>query len=251
MRESKRWLPCGHKTICRKHCVYSAERRNARSHNRITRESKVGSLPCQAPNYLILPHLDDPTQHPPVKLTNPSLASSPLVPISSISSKFLLPQKSFTPLTNRLLIFSTSGSSTAAKQIRKYAQLRLSLISSVGANMEPGATSTRYFSEVKWIHSACESLAGATLLHKGWEGKLSWTLTSIRPKTLPRRTDTGDIPYEHASERPCKFEESDLFNDTPLIVDAPAAAGLDQFFSFFENRAHGLHPALITPTKAL
>ena len=209
-----------------KYCVYSAERKSARDHNRFIRESKVGSLPFQA-HHLIPPHLDDPTQHPPMKLTNPSLASSPFVPISSISSKFLLPQKSFTPLTNRLLICSTSGSSTAAKQIRKYAQLRLSLISSVGANMEPGATSTRYFSEVKWIHSACESLAGATLFHKGWEGKLSWTLTSIRPKTLPRCTDIGDLPYKHASEWPCKFEESDLFDDTPLIVDVPAAAGFD------------------------
>ena len=210
-----------------RYCVYSAEPKNGRDDNRFTRKSKVGSLPCQAPNILILPYLDDPTQHPPIKFTNPSLASSPFVPMSSISSKFLLPQKSFTPLTNRLLIFSTSGSSTAAKQIRKYAQLRLSLISSVGANMEPGVTSTKYFSEVKCIHSPCESLAGATLSHKGWEGKLSWTLTSMRPKTLPRCTDTGDLPYKHASERPCKFKESDLFDDTPLIVDAPAAAGPD------------------------
>ena len=189
----------GTRPFAGKYCVYSAEPKNARDHNRFTHESKVGSLPCQAPNYLILPHLDDPTQHPPIKLTNPWLASSPSVPMSSISSEFLLRQKSFTPLTNRLLIFSTSGSSAAAKQIRKYAQLRLSLISSVGANMEPGATSTRYFSEVKWIHSPCESLAGATLFHKGWEGKLSWTLTSIRPKTLPRCKDTGDLPYKHAS----------------------------------------------------
>ena len=59
------------------------------------------------------------TQHPPIKLANSLLASSPLIPISSISSKFFLPQKSFTPLTSRLLIFSTSGSSTAAKQILK------------------------------------------------------------------------------------------------------------------------------------
>ena len=93
--------------------------------------------------------------------------------------------------------------------------------------MEPGATSTRYFSEVKWIHSACESLAGATLFHKGWEGKLSWTLTSFRPKTLPRYTDTGDLPYKHASEWPRKFKESDPFDDIPLIFDASAAVGLD------------------------
>ena len=128
------------------------------------------------PHSSILPHLDSRAQHPPIRLANPSFASSPLVPISSISSIFFFPQKSFTPLMSRLLIISTSSSSTAAKQILKYAQLRLSLIPSVGAKMEPGATSTRYFSEVKWTHNPCASLAGEVLFQRGWEGKLMWTL---------------------------------------------------------------------------
>ena len=132
-------------------------------------------------------------QHPPIKSAHPPLASSPLARISSISSKLLLPQKSFTPLTNRLLIFSTSGSSTAAKQILKYAQLRLSLISSVGANMEPGATSTRYFFEVRWIHSPCASLAGVVLFQRGWVGKLRWILTGVRLKTLGTFKDKGGL----------------------------------------------------------
>ncbi len=143
--------------------------------------SKVTNQPTV---HLILPNLYDPSQHPPIKPASPWLVSSPLVSISSISSKLFFPQKSFTPFTNRLLIFSTSGSSTAAKQILKYAQLRLSLISSVGANMEPGATRTRYFFEVRWTHSPCASLAGVVLFQRGWEGKLRWTLTGIRPKTL-------------------------------------------------------------------
>lgn len=187
----------------------------------------VASSPRQALVHLILTYLYDPAQHPPIRSANPSFASSSLVPISSISSKLFFPQKSFTPLTNRLLIFSTSGSSTAAKQILKYAQLRLSLISSVGANREPGATSTRYSFEAKWTHSACESLAGVVSFHRGWEGKLRWTLSGIRPNTFRSFEGRGIRPNEHASERPYKIKQSDFVNNAPSIVDALAAARLD------------------------
>lgn len=161
--------------------------------------SKAASPPYQTLIYLILPYFYDPSQHPPIKSANPWLASSPLVSISSISSKLFFPQKSLTPLTNRLLIFSTSGSSTAAKQILKYAQLCLSLISSVGANMDPGATSTRYSFEVKWTHSPCASLAGVILFQRGWEGKLRWILTGISSKHYAavlktRGTDHTNMP---------------------------------------------------------
>ena len=128
MRETKQWLSMWNRVICTDRLyVFRGVRSCSESHSssivsfphRFVPMSNVASPPCQAPIHLILPHLDDLTQHPPIKLANSSLASSLLIPISSISSKFFLPQKSFTPLTSRLLIFSTSGSSTAAKQILK------------------------------------------------------------------------------------------------------------------------------------
>ena len=189
--------------------------------------SKAASPPSQTLIHLILPYLYDLDQHPPAKSANAWLASGPLIAISSISSKLFLPQKSFTPFTKRLLKSSTSGSSTAAKQTLRYAQPRSSLISSVGANMEPGMTSKRYFFVVKCTHNPRASLAGVVLFHNGWEGRLRWTLTGVRPKTLWIVRDQGAWPYEHASERPCEIKESDFVNDAPITVDALAAAGPD------------------------
>ena len=179
-------------------------------------------LDLRASHASSLEHSD---QQPPIRSANPSLASNPLA--SSISSKLCFPQKAFTPLTNRLLISSTSGSFTAAKQILMYAQLRLSLISSVGAKREPGVTNTRYFFVVRWTHSPCASFGAEILFQRGWEGKLRWTLTWIRLKTLPCTKGKEDSPYEHASNRPGKIVDGYFVNGVPLIINALATTRLD------------------------
>ena len=56
-------------------------------------------------------------------------------------------------------------------------------------------------------------------------------------------------PEEHAAERPDEIVHQRLFHHAPLRRHAVAAARFDQVTAFFEDGAHGLHPALVVASE--
>ena len=52
-------------------------------------------------------------------------------------------------------------------------------------------------------------------------------------------------PNEHAAERPDKVVQAHFLDNAPFIIHALAAAGFHNFFAVFQDRAHGLHSALV------
>ena len=114
------------------------------------------------------PHPHPQQPHHPLKSNNPSGISPSTAPAaastSSMSSKLFFFQKSCTPATNLLLVFSTSDSSTAAKHIRTYDQPLSSRTSSVGEKIVPGETRTRYFSVVRCTQRALASFPGKVVV---------------------------------------------------------------------------------------